>query len=73
MTYFEKYKGLSFAINIGSNGGIYWQHSSRLTRLCLWRIAFTIYYFDVDMIGRMLIDCTEENNKLKSMEINNND
>jgi len=33
---------------IGNNGGLYARRCKRYWRICLWRIAFTIYFTDFE-------------------------
>jgi len=41
-------KGLTFMLCIGNNGGLYARCSKRYWRICLWRIAFTLYFTDFE-------------------------
>lgn len=43
----------SVSISVGRNGGVYFRKGVA-TRLCLWRVAFTYYPFDLDDVFNVL-------------------
>lgn len=41
---------MTFSIIIGRSGGFYLKRSESSLRLCLWCIAFTISFYDMDRV-----------------------
>ena len=41
---------MTIMIGIGKSGGFYVSFSRSSWRICLWWIAFTIFWFDLDLI-----------------------
>ena len=41
---------MTLMIGIGKSGGFYTSFSKSSWRICLWCIAFTIFWFDLDLV-----------------------
>jgi hypothetical protein len=52
-------KGATFYLIFGKNGGFYWKFSAVAWRVCLWRVAFTVLWFDGDYALDRALDLLE--------------
>lgn len=41
---------MSIILSFGDNGGLYFHQGASSVRLCLWRVALTVLFFDVDIV-----------------------
>jgi hypothetical protein len=55
---------MTFSIIIGRSGGLYLKRSDSSLRLCLWWIAFTVSFYDMDEVMER---CHKRIKKLEKM------